>query len=163
MAESPTTATIATCAVGDVTCDQRVDAADALFMLQYDVKLRSNSAQLPLPANTLYGYSCDISGEGQCNQVDALLALQCSVGIGNLFCPSEDQTDVTGAGISATPATFIIGAAEAGTQIKLCLCGSTQRQRVGSFSASLRYDPTQIQELRCDTTQQSALIWLCAT
>lgn len=86
---NPMAKAVNTCAVGDVTCDGKQDAADALFMLQYDVRLRAVSNQLPLPANTLYGYSCDVSGEGACNALDALFSLQCSVGLPNLFCPAS--------------------------------------------------------------------------
>ncbi|MFN8444361.1 MAG: hypothetical protein U0175_26495 [Caldilineaceae bacterium] len=105
MDSNPSTGSVTTCAVGDVTCDGKEDAADALFMLQYDVQLRTISNQLPLPAKTLYGYSCDVSGEGDCNVVDALFTLQCSVGLENLFCPGSQG--VRSAQQTASPASVV--------------------------------------------------------
>jgi hypothetical protein len=31
---------------------------------------------------------CDVSGDGCCDVVDALLLLQCDVGVSNLACPA---------------------------------------------------------------------------
>ncbi|MEZ4655946.1 MAG: PKD domain-containing protein [Caldilineaceae bacterium] len=42
--------TAAACAAGDVNCDGKADAADALFIMQYDVKLRTASQTAPPPS-----------------------------------------------------------------------------------------------------------------
>ncbi len=137
----PAAADLLTCAVGDVTCDAQTDAADALFMLQYDVRLRAESAQLPLPANTLYRYACDVSGEGACNAVDALLSLQCSVGIENKFCPGSGglrSAALLAAGSPPLTATLGEPATETTTTIPLQF---ERIGKVGALSALLQYDP----------------------
>ena len=140
---NPSAADITTCAVGDVTCDDRVDAADALFMLQYDVRLRSTSDQLPLPAGTLYSYGCDVSGEGACNAIDALLTLQCSVGLANKFCATATEVH-SAQGMESTVAPVLVavgeGAADASGAVRLPV--RTTATRIGAMSAVLQYSPT---------------------
>ena len=96
-ASTTITVTAAACQAGDVNCDGMVDAADALFIMQYDVKLRTASQTAPPPAGTLYAPACDVSGDGVCNAADALLVLQCTVGIPNRSCAgAQSATDSTG-------------------------------------------------------------------
>lgn len=136
-------ADIQTCAVGDVTCNGKTDAADALFMLQYDVRLRTTSAQLPLPTGTLYTYACDVSGEGACNAVDALFTLQCTVGLTNSFCPgaagvraAQQIQDVT------TPVTITLAEAQTdGNDILRLPLRATSAAQVGALSLAVHYDP----------------------
>ncbi|MCB0081842.1 MAG: PKD domain-containing protein, partial [Caldilineaceae bacterium] len=85
-ASTTITVAAAACQAGDVNCDGMVDAADALFIMQYDVKLRTASQTAPPPAGTLYAPACDVSGDDACNAADALLVLQCTVGITNRYC-----------------------------------------------------------------------------
>ena len=76
--------------LGDVNCDGIVNVIDALFILQYEVGLRVDTDQCPLPPpppDTLNVANCDVNDDGLCNVVDALFILQCEVGISNAFCP----------------------------------------------------------------------------
>ena len=163
MATNPSVAAIDTCVVGDVTCDGNVDAADALFMLQFDVGLRTSNPQLPLPTNTLYGYSCDVSGEGSCDQVDALLTLQCSIGLGNLFCPNGASQEIRQATDDQPPATtFFLGTTTSeliSMTVPIWLDAPTT---IGSFSGTVRYDPDQIHNVQCTISEDSAMdLTLC--
>ena len=139
---NPATGDLVTCAVGDVTCDAQTDAADALFMLQYDVRLRTASAQLPLPPESLYSYACDVSGEGACNAVDALLTLQCSVGLANKFCPGV--AGLQGAATpdaDAAPLTVTVGAVMFGPTATITVpIQSESSAKVGALSATLHYN-----------------------
>jgi len=153
MATNPAAADVVTCGVGDVTCDAQTNAADALFMLQYDVRLRTSSAQLPLPDGTLYGYACDVSGEGACNAIDALLTLQCSIGLTNKFCPGMD-------GIQAAQSTSDSVAPVVVTVDKANSESSGKRRtrvnidtptRVGAASVVLHYDPTWPGAVTCQS------------
>ncbi len=156
MAENPAATTVVTCAVGDVTCDGTINAADALFMLQHNVKLRAGSTQLPLPANTLYSYACDVSGEGACNQVDALLTLQCAVGLHNRFCPGmaglQSSHAVTA---SADANTLLLGKVtsqpldETTYRIPIQLEASTA---VASLAVVLQYDPAVLETITCQAS-----------
>ncbi len=166
MATSPTASTLVTCAVGDVTCDENIDAADALFMLQNTVQLRTISTQLPLPANTLYGFSCDVSGEGSCNQVDALYTLQCAVGLSNRFCPGAGGLQSSEAAYVADGATLLLGEASSGTttdptnHIPLWLEAPSA---IGSLSTVLRYDPSILANVTCQANQTSIFdVALCS-
>ncbi len=159
MASSPTATTLVTCAVGDVTCDATVDAADALYMLQQTVQLRTISTQLPLPANTLYGFACDVSGEGACNQVDALLTLQCAVGLPNRFCPGSGGLQSNQATSASTgDTTLILGPMVSDTtsapinRIPIWVEAPTT---VGSLSTVLRYDPSLLATVTCQATKAS--------
>ena len=78
---------------GDVSCDTVTNSVDALYILQFNVGLRTNQlatcgGQI---ANTtdLFGGACDVNGDMSCNSVDALFILQCNVDIANEFCPAE--------------------------------------------------------------------------
>jgi primary-amine oxidase len=135
-------ADVTTCAVGDVTCDTQTDAADALFMLQHDVGLRTTSDQLPLPDGALYGYSCDVSGEGSCNVIDALLTLQCSVELANMFCPAPagmHAAQLPNAG--AVPVVVTVGEStpDQSGAIRVSMHAESSNQ-VGALSAVLTYD-----------------------
>jgi len=167
MAANPANPTLATCAVGDVSCDDTIDAADALFMLQHNVQLRTISTQLPLPANTLYGYACDVSGEGACNQVDALLTLQCAVGLTNRFCPGAGGLQSSQAAEQpAASATLILGqrisetTTLSNTQIPVWIDAPTA---VGSLATTLSYDPSMTTEVTCHATETSRVeMTLCS-
>jgi hypothetical protein len=72
--------------VGNVDCDQDVDAVDALFILQYVVGLRSVTNQCPLPAGTLYLPAADAQCDNDVDAVDALFVLQHVVGLRPELC-----------------------------------------------------------------------------
>lgn len=157
---NPAAADLVTCAVGDVTCDAQVNAADALFMLQYDVRLRTTSEQLPLPAGTLYSYGCDVSGEGACNAIDALLTLQCSVGLVNKFCPANAATRAAQQS-ATTVAPVVIAIAES----RLDALGrrhipiQATVPALGALSVALTYQPGEPGAVTClsDPVKQFAL------
>lgn len=157
---NPAAADLATCAVGDVTCDTQVNAADALFMLQYDVRLRTTSDQLPLAAGALYSYACDVSGEGACNAIDALLTLQCSVELANKFCPAD--TGLRAAQQSATTITPVVVAVAASTLDALGRRHIPIQATVptlGALSVVLTYEPSAVGAVTClsDPAKQFAL------
>lgn len=138
---NPAATEVATCAVGDVTCDGQVDAADALFMLQYDVRLRTSSEQLPLPTGALYSYGCDVSGEGACNAIDALLTLQCSVGLANRFCATASSQAAQATTDAAPPVKFILGQATMDADGAGHVPLRAVADRLGALSAVFTYDP----------------------
>jgi len=76
---------------GDVNCDGVQNSIDALFIMQYDLRLRETSDTCVPPAResrTLYGAACDLNEDDRCDAVDALLILQCNVGLPNSICPN---------------------------------------------------------------------------
>ena len=75
--------------VGNVDCDQDVDAVDALFILQYLVGLRSANNQCPLAAGTLYLPGADAQCDDDVDAVDALFVLQHVVGLRPVLCPGS--------------------------------------------------------------------------
>lgn len=167
MAMSATAPEFATCAVGDVSCDTAVDAADALFMLQHSVQLRNGSTQLPLPANTLYSYACDVSGEGSCNQVDALLTLQCAVGLENRFCPGEAGLQQYQRTAPANkPATVMLGNPISLTTSSAANYGATitlnNESAVGSVAILLHYEPDAMSAVTCQTENVAWDMALCS-
>lgn len=74
------------CQEGDVNCDGRLDAVDALFILQHTRGSRPLSDLDPLPQGTLYGPACDVDNDGSCGLGDHQLLLECSTQIANAFC-----------------------------------------------------------------------------
>ena len=72
---------------GDVNCDQEVNAVDGMFVMQYEVGLRTASDQCPPPQGSLYLGNCDVNDDNDCTAVDALFILQCEVGVSNPLCP----------------------------------------------------------------------------
>lgn len=147
---NPAAADITTCAVGDVTCDMKVDAADALFMLQYDVRLRTTSDQLPLPAGTLYSYACDVSGEGACNAIDALLTLQCSVGLTNKFCATAAGRRAAHAmAIATAPVVVAVGEDTVDTSGAIHIPVRATATHLGALSAVLTYTPAWSGAVTC--------------
>jgi len=66
---------------GDVNCDSAVNVIDALFVLQYDVGLRSGSDQCPPPTGALYQSAGDVNCDNVVNVIDALFILQYDVGL----------------------------------------------------------------------------------
>jgi hypothetical protein len=73
---------------GDVNCDDQINAVDGMFILQYDVGLRTESNRCPVPSGTLHIGSCDVNSDQACNAVDALFVLQCDLGLSNILCPT---------------------------------------------------------------------------
>lgn len=81
---------------GDVSCDDNIDVVDGLFVLQYDVGLRTDGAGCPLAPDTLYLDQCDVNADNACNIVDALFIMQCDVGSANVLCPAVGVASTRG-------------------------------------------------------------------
>ena len=101
--------------LGDVNCSDSLDALDFMGILQYTAGMRSAASGCPLPGNALNIDNCDANGNTLCDAGDALLVMQCVVGIDNALCPapgsSADAMFDTGrsaeGGISAASSSVI--------------------------------------------------------
>jgi hypothetical protein len=96
--------------MGDTTCDTTRNVVDALYIMQYEVGLRTADNDCPLEPDTLFLPACDVNGDMACNVVDALFIMQCEVGISNSLCPTVIPTEaqveeLMGEGASATAET----------------------------------------------------------
>jgi hypothetical protein len=87
--------------VGNVDCDNDVDAVDALFILQHVVGLRAGSDQCPLPPPVppgtlphLYLPGADADCDDDVDAVDALFVLQHVVGLRPELCPLAQQASL---------------------------------------------------------------------
>jgi len=75
---------------GDVNCDKKMGAVDALMILRYDVgllkivKLKSCTLNQPSSVNL---YHCTFTDDNICGAVQALFILRCDVGYHNTLCP----------------------------------------------------------------------------
>ena len=78
---------VANALAGDVNCDGLLDATDALFIMQYDVGLRT-AGTCPLAPHQIDLTQCDVNGSASCDTVDAMLIKQCVQGIPNPVCPT---------------------------------------------------------------------------
>lgn len=177
MAANPAAVDLESCAVGDVNCDAEQNATDALFMLQHAVQLRTFGEQIPPAVGQLYGYACDVSGDGGCDAVDALLALQCTVNIDNRFCPGAGGLQAAQALPSvSSPATLTIGdaidaidatgtidttndtsddavnadAADAAGERQQIPLRLTVAPTAGALMLTLAYDPTVLTAVTCE-------------
>lgn len=75
--------------LGDVDCNGVFDVVDSLAIAQYNVGNRVDTGECPLgdPLVQLHADPGDMNGDAQTNVIDALLIVQCSVGIDNDYCP----------------------------------------------------------------------------
>ena len=148
---------------GDVNCDGQVNSVDGMFIMQYDVGLRTASDQCPPPADTLYLANCDVSDDGQCNAVDALFILQCDVGIPNAFCPATTASQMLTALRDAavdSPERLLVPHQNAllgvdvhvlypDGQITVPVYTSILSDSLGAATVELRYDPQVLQAITC--------------
>jgi len=74
---------------GDVNCDSKSSAVDALLVLQNSIGSRSSIETCPLSPDTLHILGGDVNDDETVDAVDGLFMLQCDVGIPNLFCEEE--------------------------------------------------------------------------
>ncbi len=140
------------CMMGDVNCNDQLDATDALFIRQFDAGQRGSSQEIPPPSGTLHEPACDVNADEQCNIADALPILQCAVGIVNTMCPSGTITlpplpdpvlQSPQAVISIPSATLEIGASS-----KL-LVTAKSLDRVATISLEVAYDPQLVRATAC--------------
>ena len=74
--------------LGSVDCNAQWNSVDALFVLQYALRLKAESNQCPLVGNTMYLPAADVDDDGNVDVIDALFILQCAAGLtGNVLCP----------------------------------------------------------------------------
>jgi hypothetical protein len=78
--------------LGDVSCNDKVNVYDGLYILQYDVGLRSSGNNCPRAGDEINIGLCDVNSNGKCNVYDALYILQCDVGISNVLCPTSSTS-----------------------------------------------------------------------
>jgi len=76
--------------IGDVNCDNQVNIIDALFVVQFDVLVRTGVAGCPLasPAGNLNQLAGDVNRDLRVNIIDALIIAQCDAFLPNIFCPN---------------------------------------------------------------------------
>lgn len=70
---------------GDVTCDNKINSSDALYVLMTSVGLKSLDADGKRAA--------DVDGNGKVNSSDALFILNFSIGKINVFPADSDYCD----------------------------------------------------------------------
>lgn len=73
--------------VGDVDCDEDVDAVDALFTLQNVAGVRAASGKCPPPSGSLFQGAADADCDLDVDAVDALFVLQHVAGSRPKLCP----------------------------------------------------------------------------
>lgn len=75
--------------LGDVNCDRQVNVVDALYIMQREVQLRTDSATCPAADTdgTLLHPVGDVNADMNVNVLDALAIMQCEAQIANAFCP----------------------------------------------------------------------------
>lgn len=142
--------------LGDVNCDTAVNVVDGMFVLQFDVGLRSASNQCPPSASALYSPGCDVNADGSCNVIDALFILQCDVGIYNAFCPdpaSGARTSKSASRLQASDTgSLAIAGGEAAPGAELTLPVTAELpsgQQWGAGTLEVRYDPAVVDAIGC--------------
>jgi len=140
-------------ASGDVDCNNVVDTVDGMFIMQYDVGMRTASDQCPPPSNTLYVNNCDVSGDGLCGSVDSLFILQCDVGIANAFCPGAAAAQALEEQ-SWTPQQSAVLGVDAYVlfpdgQITISVHANILSGNLGAATVELHYDPQVLQPVAC--------------
>lgn len=144
---------------GEVSCDNQIDVVDAMFILQYDIGLRSAATQCPTSENTLLVRSCDVNQDNACNSTDALFVLQCNVGLANTFCPAvaAAMTPLTIFQSQANTAVIEASLSTADTDglLHLPLKARLATTNLGAATIEVRYDPTQLQVMGCNVNPTS--------
>ena len=137
--------------LGDVNCDNQVDTVDAMFIMQYDVGLRTASNQCPPPPDTIFEPACDVSGDAQCNSIDALFIMQCQVGIPNAFCPVSQALDMTPLTMDQS-ATIMAGKGVVlpHGQISIPVIAKMGDASLGAGTIELGFDPNVVKPTACN-------------
>ncbi|RME85556.1 MAG: hypothetical protein D6775_02500 [Caldilineae bacterium] len=144
---------------GDVNCDTRVDPIDALFVLQYEVGLRSAGNQCPPAPDTLYLPNCDVNGDAACDSVDALFIVQCDLGIPNPLCPASGQIQSALTHLNLLQASTVkIGADTVmpGHEVTIRSTADLGAHLLGAATFELHYDPTVVQPVQCQADPAEA-------
>jgi hypothetical protein len=137
---------------GDVNCDNQVNTVDAMFIMQFEVGLRSGSDQCPPPADAIYTPACDVNADGQCNSVDALFIMQCEVGIPNAFCPASNTIQGAAAlGLEQSSATIRAdkGIVLQNGRTTIPIIAEMQGAALGAGTIELHFDPDIVRPTAC--------------
>jgi len=75
---------------GDINCDNETNIIDSLYIVQYDVGVRTSYPGCPLkdPATQINLTNADVNRDGTADVVDALIISQCEVGVPTVACPN---------------------------------------------------------------------------
>lgn len=153
--------------MGDINCSDSLDALDFMGILQYTAGMRSASSGCPLPGNALNLDNCDANANTLCDAGDALLVMQCVVGMDNALCPSPSSSrsvaaDATSDSIINSFALVSADGVELDVQERGEVVISAEVQAgnaLGATSFLIHYDPNVIHINDC--TLGTGLMGLC--
>ncbi|MGB1251696.1 MAG: hypothetical protein ACPG8W_13845 [Candidatus Promineifilaceae bacterium] len=145
--------------LGDVTCSDSLDALDFMSILQYTAGMRSASSGCPLPGNALNIDNCDANGNALCDAGDALLVMQCVVGVDNTLCPASSSAGRSLARDLASTEDVISNFAmvraegvefEVSKQVGVSISAEVQAgAELGATSFLIHYDPNVLNVQSC--------------
>lgn len=143
---------------GDVSCDKISNAVDALFILQYGIRLRNPANQCPLPVDTLLLPGCDVNNNQNCDAVDALFILQCTVKITNSFCPIQANPSNRWYSM-AGDAVLSVGSQTAApnSTVTIPVTMTVNSGRLGAATIEIHYDPAVVKPVNCLVNPQGHL------
>ena len=155
---------------------------DALYIMQYEVGLRTPSSNCPPEPDTLYLAACDVSGDMMCNVIDALYIMQCEVGIANPLCPGAapngqpggapaDEvggvggTDVDIGPAGSRPAVLSVGSGrlEVGETVTIPVSAYIPPNTTGlsALTVDITYDPAIVEYVGCQADETQFSLSLC--
>ena len=134
--------------LGDVNCDQSQTAVDALYILQYTVAAWSGGNDCPPAAETIYLPLCDVDGSGYCDVTDALFVLQCTVGINNVLCPSNNRSMQQSA--SDAPISLAVAGSQRDLVVEADISAEIPTdQTLAATTILLHYDSATLKPIGC--------------
>ena len=133
--------------LGEVTCDNKVDVVDALYILQHSVELRLDSSNCPLPLDTLLLPTCDVNSDASCNTVDGLFVLQCTVGMPNEFCSTNPSSASFDGGAPAPVGSSSENSVQPGETVIVSIKATDSSMSAATFE--VRYDPAVLTPVSC--------------
>jgi len=137
-----------------------------MFTLQHDVGMREGSATCTQPQRNksiLYVPNCDVSGDSQCNPIDALFSLQCAVGLPNRSCPADGDTRTVDEESAVKQAVKLsMNAIPAGTSgsiaVPVMLEGA---DNVGSVGIEVFYESSKLRVIDCQVNDEFGGLGIC--
>jgi hypothetical protein len=138
---------------GDVSCDNKRDAVDALYTLQHSVGLRQAAHACPLSVtSTLNIDLCDMNADSKCDAIDAMQTLQCTVGTHNPSCPVLGSSWRIPYALPLADATLSSASAQ-GTPGSILAIPITTDLPAGSLlgasTVEVRFDPAVVKPTGC--------------
>lgn len=133
--------------LGNVDCNEEINVVDALFVLQYEVGLRSDNGACPLSDSEtqLHAAVGDVNGDSTTNVIDSLLIMQCEVGIPNSFC--SEEINASTAQSKPLTETVSISLVQNSNAITLIVDAVSGNVAVGSFT--IKYDSNSASLINC--------------